>query len=84
MNPNYNEFRFPQINPIPWEKVFKPNTNLEAVNFISKLLVYNPKERPHPLVALTDSFFDELRMEGTRLPNGQALPRNMFDFTVEE
>ena len=84
MNPNYNEFRFPQINPIPWEKVFKPNTNTEAVQFISRLLVYNPRERPHPLVALTDKFFDELRMQTTRLPNGQPLPRNLFDFTIEE
>ena len=71
MNPAYTEHRFPHISPISWDKVFKPNTNLEAVKFISRLLVYNPKERPHPLVILTDSFFDELRDEATKLPNGQ-------------
>jgi hypothetical protein len=42
MNPNYKEYRFPQIAPIPWQKVFKPNTNIEAIKFVSKLLVYNP------------------------------------------
>jgi hypothetical protein len=42
MNPNYNEFRFPQINAIPWEKVFKPSTNPDAIKFVSSLLVYNP------------------------------------------
>lgn len=84
MNPNYTEYRFPHISPIPWDKVFKPNTNPEAVKFVSRLLVYNPKQRPHPLQILTDEFFDELRIEGTKLPNGQSLPDFLFDFTVEE
>jgi len=42
MNPNYTEYRFPQINPIPWRKVFKPGTDPDAIKFVSSLLVYNP------------------------------------------
>lgn len=33
--------------------------------------------------ALKDPYFDELRNQETRLPNGQALP-NLFNFTPEE
>jgi serine/threonine protein kinase len=70
MNPNYKEFRFPNIKPIPWNKVFKPNSNPEAVRFVSRLLVYNPRERPNPLEALEDKYFEELRNQNTRLPDG--------------
>jgi len=84
MNPHYNEYRFPQISQIPWEKVFKPNTNPEAIKFVSSLLVYNPKDRPHPLEALEDQYFDELRNQNTRLPNGEQIPSTLFEFTQEE
>ena len=84
MNPNYNEFRFPQINAIPWEKVFKPQTNPDAIKFVSSLLVYNPQSRPNPLVALQSLYFDEIRDSATRLSNGQSIPTSMFDFTKEE
>jgi serine/threonine protein kinase len=84
MNPHYKEYRFPQISAIPWEKVFKPNTNPEAIRFVSRLLVYDPKERPHPLEALEDTYFDELRAQSTRFPTGAALPPSLFEFTQEE
>ena len=84
MNPNYEEYRFPNIAAIPWEKVFKPNTSPDAVKFIASLLVYNPKERPNPLVALKDRYFDEIRDSSTRLPNGSSIPYELFDFTKEE
>lgn len=61
MNPNYAEHRFPQISPIPWEKVFKPGTDPEAISFVSSLLQYDPKDRPNPLVALSNKYFDEIR-----------------------
>ena len=61
MNSNYQEYKFPQISPIPWEKVFKPGTSKEAVKFVSSLLVYDPKQRPHPLEALTSRYFEDLR-----------------------
>jgi glycogen synthase kinase 3 beta len=84
MNPNYNEFRFPHINPIPWDKVFKPNTQTEAIRFVSSLLVYNPAKRPNPLLALQDRYFDEIRDSATRLPSGLSVPSSLFQFNEEE
>lgn len=83
MNPNYKEYRFPQIKPLPWEKVFRSRTPKEAIDFVSRLLVYDPKLRPKPLEALLDPYFNELREEGCRLPQGQPLP-DLFNFTKEE
>jgi hypothetical protein len=45
MNPNYQEFRFPQIRAVPWASVFKPGTPAEAMDLASKLLVYKPHQR---------------------------------------
>lgn len=80
MNPDYKEYRFPQIKPLPWDKVFRSRTPKEAIEFVSTLLVYDPAIRPRPLVACLSSYFDELRDPNTRLPNGQPLPE-LFNFT---
>lgn len=61
MNPDYKEYRFPQIRPLPWEKVFRHRTSRESIDFVSRLLQYDPKGRPTPLSGLLDPFFDELR-----------------------
>ena len=52
MNPDYKEYRFPQIKPLPWEKVFRSRTPKEAVEFVAKLLVYDPLQRPKPMASL--------------------------------
>ena len=84
MNPNYSEFKFPQIRPTPLHELFKNSKhqrdNKEAINLIQKILVYNPDQRLKPLQALQHPFFDELREQGKKLPNGMALP-DLFDFT---
>lgn len=83
MNPNYTEFRFPQIRKQPWNRVFRSRTPSEAVDFLSSLLVYSPQERPNPIEVLLHPFFDELRDENARLPNGEQIP-NLFNWTAEE
>ena len=83
MNPDYKEYKFPQIKPMAWEKVFRSKTPKEAVDYVSKLLVYDPSIRPTPLESLADSYFDELRDQKTRLPNGSPLP-DLFNYTPEE
>lgn len=80
MNPEYTEYRFPQIKPLPWEKVFRHRTPREAIDFVARLLGYDPSKRPRPLEALLDPYFDELRDPDTRLPNGQPMP-TLFKFT---
>jgi serine/threonine protein kinase len=80
MNPNYKEYRFPQIKPLPWDKVFRSRTPKDSIDFVAKLLTYDPNLRPKPLEALADSYFDELRDQNLRLPNGVA-PPELFNFT---
>ena len=63
--------------------MFRSRTPKEAVDLISHLLVYNPERRLKPLEAIAHPFFDELRLESTTLPNGNALP-DLFNFCREE
>ncbi|XP_055331167.1 glycogen synthase kinase-3-like isoform X2 [Paramacrobiotus metropolitanus] len=83
MNPNYTEFKFPQIKPHPWNKVFRPRTPSEALDLVSKLLEYTPSSRLSPLQACAHAFFDDMRDPSTMLPNGRELPP-LFNFTEEE
>ena len=85
MNPENNEFKFPNIKQFPWQKIFKgKNMPEEYIDFIGKLLVYEPNLRLKPLKALLHPFFDELRDKNTVLPNGEVLPRELFEFNSEE
>ncbi|KAL3772467.1 hypothetical protein ACHAW5_007322 [Stephanodiscus triporus] len=83
MNSNYTEFKFPQIKACQWRKVFRSKTPEEAIDFIASTLAYDPERRIKPLEGCGHPFFDELRDDRTRLPNGNALPP-LFDFTHHE
>jgi len=83
MNPNYMEHKFPQIKPHPFSKVFRPRTAPEAIDLVAKLLEYTPDSRLNAVEAMCHPFFDELRVEGLRMPNGKELPP-LFNFTREE
>ncbi|PWZ21238.1 Shaggy-related protein kinase GSK4 [Zea mays] len=45
MNPNYTEFRFPQIKAHPWHKIFHKRMPPEAIDLASRLLQYSPNLR---------------------------------------
>ncbi|AQK61695.1 Shaggy-related protein kinase kappa [Zea mays] len=79
MNPNYTEFKFPQIKAHPWHKVFQRRLPPEAVDLVSRFLQYSPNLRCTALEACMHPFFDELRDPNTRLPNGRPLPP-LFNF----
>ncbi|KAK6918420.1 Protein kinase domain [Dillenia turbinata] len=83
MNPNYSEFKFPQIKAHPWHKVFQKRSPPEAVDLVSRLLQYSPSLRCTALEACAHSFFDDLRNPNACLPNGRPLPP-LFNFTPEE
>jgi serine/threonine protein kinase len=84
MNPDYKEFKFPIIKPYPWVKVFKYKVITdEFIDLLKELLAYEPSKRIKPLDALLHPFFDELRDEMTKLPNGDKLPE-LFNFSQEE
>ncbi|CAF1113165.1 unnamed protein product [Rotaria sp. Silwood1] len=82
MNPNYQEFRFPQIKAHPWHKVFRNRTPPMAIDLVCRLLDYTPATRLTPLEACAHAFFDELRDPDTRLPNGPLPP--LFNFSQQE
>lgn len=83
MNPNYTEFKFPQIKAHPWHKIFHKRMPSEAVDLVSRLLQYSPNLRSTALEALVHPFFDELREPNARLPNGRPLPP-LFNFKTHE
>ncbi|KAF6154489.1 hypothetical protein GIB67_028381 [Kingdonia uniflora] len=83
MNPNYNEFKFPQIKAHPWHKIFHKRMPPEAVDLVSRLLQYSPKLRCTALEACGHHFFDDLRDPNAHLPNGRPLPP-LFNFTPQE
>nr|KAJ0227696.1 hypothetical protein LSAT_V11C100043670 [Lactuca sativa] len=45
MNPNYTDFRFPQVKAHPWHKVFHKRMPPEAIDLASRLLQYSPSLR---------------------------------------
>ena len=82
MNPDYKNRNFPSIHPLPFGNNFPPGTSDTATDFLKKLLVYNPKDRPGALEALAHPFFYELKQGRVELPGAQgALPFQMFEFT---
>lgn len=83
MNPNYTEFKFPQIKAHPWHKIFQKRMPPEAVDLVSRLLQYSPSLRYKALDACAHHFFDDLRNPNTRFPNGSSLPP-LFNFMPQE
>lgn len=64
-------------------QVFRARTPPEAMDLVSRLLEYTPPLRITPLAACAHQFFNELRDQGTLLPNGRELPP-LFNFTEQE
>lgn len=84
MNPNYQEFKFPQIKAHTWGSIFKATAPPDCVELIGKLLSYVPFKRIKAIEACVHPCFDELRQPSTTLANGAPLPPEMFKFTEEE
>lgn len=89
MNPNYTDFRFPDVQSKEWRSLFRamPNNGAhvtdDALDLLGCLLRYEPGERVLAYESLAHPFFDPLRQPGCRLPEGSPLP-NIFDFSEEE
>ncbi|XP_009610982.1 shaggy-related protein kinase epsilon-like [Nicotiana tomentosiformis] len=83
MNPNYKEFKFPQMKAHPWHKIFNRRIPPEAVDLASRLLQYSPTLRCTALEACAHPFFNALREPNACLPNGRTLPP-LFNFTPQE
>jgi len=89
MNPNYTQFAFPPVKPMPWKEVFVGVTYknapvpASALDLIKKMLVFQPLKRIDPLDALGHDFFTTIRTSNPKLPNDRKLPP-LFNFTAKE
>ena len=62
MNPHFKDHKFPDVKPIPFEKLFKNRIIPEHfLDLLSKLLVYNPQIRLTPEKALEHAYFNEIK-----------------------
>ena len=84
MNPNYQEFKFPQIGAHPWSSIFKPTIPPETVDLVGNLLSYVPDLRCKAIEACGHPFFDDFRKATTRMPDGSPLPEELYQLTPEE
>jgi len=84
MNPNYQEFKFPNIKAHPLRSIFPADTSAESVDLVATLLRYVPGERCRAIEACGHSFFNQLRSPDQTLPDGSPLPLSLFRFTPEE
>lgn len=98
MNPNYTDFKFPQIKVTPWGKVFAkiPFVTEECIDLATILVEYTPQKRVRVQDVLIHPFFAELRdpattfvpsaasaQPGTPALSPQPLPP-LFNFTAQE
>ena len=86
MNENYaggESFEFNPIIPRPFRDLINSQYDVEfkkqAETLLNACLNYVPKSRTTAFQALTLPFFNQLREEDTRLPNGESLP-DIFQF----
>eukprot|EP00929_Paragymnodinium_shiwhaense_P114291 TRINITY_DN82630_c0_g1_i1.p1 TRINITY_DN82630_c0_g1~~TRINITY_DN82630_c0_g1_i1.p1 ORF type:complete len:480 (-),score=121.59 TRINITY_DN82630_c0_g1_i1:196-1635(-) len=84
MNPQFVKFTFPPLPCFGWDTVFLKGTRSDALELMSELLRYDPEARMRPLEACAHRFFDALREEKTRCPDGQLLPIDLFILTNRE
>ena len=50
-----------QIKPTEWPKVFNHQAPDDAIDLVSKMLIYEPTKRIDPFDAMVHPFFDDLR-----------------------
>lgn len=86
MNPNYTDFKFPQIKGHSWNKIFGGKENTETVDLVSNLLKYLPNSRFTSIEACSHYFFDELRNPNFNMEsvNSSEPVPPLFNFKSQE
>lgn len=84
MNVNYTDFKFPPIQPYPWTSIFRSGISEDIIDLSKALLTYNPTKRLTAIGACTHRFFNDLRSNEVRFPDGTPLMDELFQFTNEE
>jgi glycogen synthase kinase 3 beta len=84
MNQQYFNFTFPTIAARSWDTVFRKTVGQDAISVMAAFLQYDPEQRVRPLEACAHTFFDDLRDERKRCPDGQPLSVDLFNLTSRE
>ena len=81
MNPKVHITKLPNIPHKLWKDVFKDKTDdMLFIDSVDKLLVYEPEKRLTPYEALNHPFFDDMKKKDFKLPNGNSVPKHIFQF----
>ena len=81
MNPKVHISKLPNINHKLWKDIFKDKSDDELfIDLVDKLLVYEPNKRLYPYQALNHPFFEEMKKKDFKLPNGNSVPKHIFQF----
>jgi len=78
------EYKFPDIKPISFKRVFREDTPKEAIDLIQQMLRYNPNDRLGNMEILSHPFFNEIKEPNVKLPDGKEIDSKIFNFTNEE
>ncbi|OHS96972.1 Glycogen synthase kinase-3 [Tritrichomonas foetus] len=66
---------FPQVEQIcSLENALPLSTDENLLELLRRIFVYNPNKRPTAEECMRSPYFDELFVEGVKLPNGNPLP----------
>jgi len=84
MNQQYFNFAFPSIVARSWRTVFNKTVGQDVTDLLGAFLQYDPEARVKPLEACAHHFFDDLRDERQRCPDGQPFPADLFNLTSRE
>ena len=86
MNPNYTEFKFPQIKASPWSKILKGNEAGGLDVLLEGMLRYDPGARFSSAEIMASPWFDELRDRDFVVgPSGDRIETDfLFNFTESE
>jgi len=87
MNKDYSAgTALPDIPHVPWEKVFRSSNmpDSDALDVINKILTYDPTDRPTAAKLLVHPWFSDLSKHKQKLPSGESLPKNLFDYSKIE
>mmetsp|Transcript_103202 Transcript_103202/g.300993 ORF Transcript_103202/g.300993 Transcript_103202/m.300993 type:complete len:437 (-) Transcript_103202:108-1418(-) len=84
MNNKYQNFTYPNVPARGWGTVLRKNVGPDITALLAAFLEYDPEARIRPLEACAHRAFDDLRDEQARCPDGQPLPKDLFNYTMRE
>mmetsp|Transcript_7905 Transcript_7905/g.15567 ORF Transcript_7905/g.15567 Transcript_7905/m.15567 type:complete len:102 (-) Transcript_7905:237-542(-) len=77
MNPKHHG-NLPPHKGKPWPQFWGKKAPQDAIELMSQILCYRPMERLTATQAMAHGFFDSIKKQGVKMPDGKSLPP-LFD-----